>query len=90
MKSIDEQIKELAESMGVSETDLRALATSAVNSIKRDGAKEAYLAESEENQTKLAEAYASDAVRKNDSFVTTYLTNSAARKGFQESVLNAM
>ncbi len=90
MTNIDEQIKELAEKMGVSEADVRALATSAANSIKKDGVKETYLSESEENQTKLAEAYAVDAVRKYNNFATTYISNPVARKGFQESVLNAM
>jgi hypothetical protein len=86
----EQQIKELAESMNVSVTDLMCLANSVVNSIVKDGAKEAFLSMDETDRVEMSSAYIPVAVRKMNQFTSTYLTNPEARKVFKQNVLEVL
>lgn len=83
-----EDIKALADSMGVSVADLMCMAQSVANSIEQDGAVDALSQASDEDSTKMVQAYAVHAVKKIDQFTTTYLTNPEAREMFQARVYN--
>ena len=79
----------LAKRLGISVTDLQALATSVVNGLKADGMVEKFLAASESDRVMLVEAYVVAAIRKMDQFVNTYLTNREARELFIKAVFTA-
>lgn len=83
-----EEIKALAESMNVSVADLMCMAKSVANSIEQDGAVDALSQASDEDSTKMIQAYAVHAVKKVDQFTTTYMTNPEARETFQARVYN--
>jgi 2-polyprenyl-6-methoxyphenol hydroxylase-like FAD-dependent oxidoreductase len=72
---------ELAQSMNVSVSDVMALAQSVANSIELDNVKP------DQVSTELVEAYVPHAVKKFNSFHSTYLTNPEARLTFQSNIL---
>lgn len=78
--------QELADSMGVSLTDLMCLARGVAISIKQDRAADAFIAADEEQQTTLAEAYIPVAVKKFERFQLAVMTDSAKRS----AVINAV
>lgn len=80
------KIKELAKSMGVSETDVLCLAQSVVNSIKQDGAADAFSNLSDADRVELTEGYIVHAVRKVKQFTSIYRVNSMARDAFNQTV----
>lgn len=84
------EIKLLAESMGVSVADLMCFAESVAVGINQDGAKDAFLSMTDSDKTETSIAYAAHAVRKMDQFTTTYMTNPEARELFQANVLALM
>lgn len=82
------EIKNFADEMGVSVTDLMSFAQSVANSIEQDKAVDAFINASDEDSTKMTQAYAAHAVKKSDQFTTKYLTNPEARSTFQTKVFN--
>lgn len=83
-----EENKALADSMNVSVADVMGMAQSVANSIEQDGAVDALSKASNEDSTKMIQAYVVHAVKKVDRFTTTYLTNPEARETFQKRVYN--
>ncbi|MFZ2172348.1 MAG: hypothetical protein WAW61_22270 [Methylococcaceae bacterium] len=79
-------IKELADSMNVSVTDLMCLAKSVAISIKQDKAEQAMI----EMPIETTRAYVAHAVRKMNQFTSTYLTNGEARNLFNQNVLQIL
>lgn len=81
-------ISQLAKSMGTTESDLMCLAQSVANSLVSDGAVETFLNVDEGTRIEMAEAYVLHAVKKFESFHSTFLTNPEARKTFMLAVFN--
>ena len=79
-------IKEMAEMMNVSEADVRCLAMSVVNDIKKDKVVEQFLNGTEEFRAKMVRAYIDHACKKMDQFVTKFFSNPEAREAFIKSV----
>lgn len=86
----EQQIKELADSMNVSVTDLMCLAQSVVIGINQDGAKDSFLAMNDSDKVETTSAYVAHSVRKMNQFVSTYLTNPEARELVHTNVLALM
>lgn len=82
-----DKIKELAELMGVSPTDVKCLAESVCNSLELDGTAEAFVTSDSEARKSLTEAYVVHAVKKYNSFQNKYMTNPEARDAFNQSVV---
>lgn len=83
-------ITELAKDLNVSEHDIICLAQSVAHSIEQDGAREAALACSPEEQHEIVRAYLPVAVRKFNQFHATYLTNQEAREEFKKTVYDLL
>lgn len=76
----------LAQSMGVSETDVTAMVQGILNDLIKDGVDVVYVESSGDIQCDLVQAYALHQVKKCQAFHTTYLTNPHAASAFQNSV----
>jgi hypothetical protein len=87
IKMNEQEIKALAESMGVSVADFMCLAQSVANSIQQDKASAAFMALPADDREDMAASYVVHAVKKIDQFTSTYLTNAEARRAFQSNVL---
>ncbi len=70
--------------------DELSIAKSIVISIIDDGAKDAYINGSEEQQKDLMFAYLDHAIKKIEKFQTMLLTNTEARKAFIERVFSIL
>ena len=79
-------IKEMAEMMNVPEADVKCLAMSIVNDIKKDNVVEHFLNGSEDFRIKMIRAYIDHACKKMDKFVTKLLSNPEAKEAFVKSV----
>lgn len=69
---IMDNIKNLAESFGVSEADLMCFAKSVAISIQKDKSADYYMSTGEQEQVDICQAYAQHAVRKLDIFRGRY------------------
>jgi hypothetical protein len=88
MQTAEQIIAELAKEMNVSQADVRMLANSIVNSLRADKCVQAFIESDEQQKIELTAAYATHAVKKFESFHTTYISNPEARRVFQQSVFN--
>lgn len=86
----EQEIKELAESMGVSVSDFMCLARSVAQSMITEKVSDIYLATTEENQTMLAEGYVVHAVKKFEQFAMTVQTNPAAKQAFSTRIADLL
>ncbi len=83
MKVEQNIILSLAQSMGVSEADVMAMAKGIVSDLIKDGIDEVYLKSETNLQCDLVQAYAMHQTKKLRDFHTTYLTNPQATNAFQ-------
>jgi len=75
-------MQELAKELNVSVADLKCLLTSVINSLHQDNMVEKFYSATEEERIEICEAYVITAVKKMETFVSTYITNPVARKQF--------
>lgn len=83
-------IKELAESMNVSEADVLMFAQSIANGIEKDGIDRIYLEATENSKIDLVEGYAASSVVKFNNFQATLMTNKEAKDLFVLDVFNKL
>lgn len=76
----------LAKMMGTDEKELNMLLVSVVNSLKADKAVNHFVNASESQRIEMSEAYVIHAVKKFQSFVSSYLTNQECKQSFREFV----
>jgi len=81
-------INELAKEMKVTEADLRCLAVSVVNDIKKDGIVNEFLTGTDSFRLDIISSYIDHACKKMDEFVTRYLTNPEAREIFIKTIFS--
>lgn len=82
-----QMIKELAEQMGVSVSDVECFARSIANSIQKDRAAEAFVSNFDDDmRCEMVQAYAAHAVRKINEFHTSYITNPDVNHLFNDMV----
>jgi len=86
----EQEIKELAESMGVSVADLMCLARSVANSMIKDKVADTFFDVSEENQTMMTESYVIFAVKKFEQFALTIQTNPEAKLAFNDRIADLL
>lgn len=80
------QIKALAASMNVSESDVLCLAKSVANGITRDNADKAFIESDETFQREMTEAYVVDSVKKFERFQSKIMTDKEARDTFAMNI----
>lgn len=80
------KVEQLALAMGVSITDVQAMAQGIANDLIKDKVDDIYVDSDINLQCDLVQAYAQNQLKKFQSFHTKYLTNPLASKSFQESV----
>jgi len=88
MQTAEQIAAELAKEMNVNPADLLMLANSVVISLRADKADQALINADDQMQYSLIAAYLDHAVKKFESFHTTYISNPEARRVFQQSVFN--
>lgn len=79
-------IKKLAESMGVTVTDVMCLARSVVNDLERDKTVETFKNSNRKDRAEIVTAYVAHANRKMQEFVSVYKTRDGADRALQSSV----
>ncbi len=79
-------MQELANELNVSAVDLGSLVHSVINSLHEDGMVEKFYSATEEQRIEICEAYVIAAVKKMNSFASTYMTNPEARRQFIKTV----
>lgn len=81
---------EMAKILNVTETDLMMLLNSVVESIKTDKAVDCFLGMSESERVEMSQAYIVHAVKKFESFVTSYITNQDKKQSFNEYIFELL
>jgi len=84
--TIQQQITELANQLGISDNDVRNFITPIVDSMHNDGVTPDMV----EADSDWVEAYMIAEGKKIESFQTTYITNPAARSAFQAKVFESL
>lgn len=80
-------VKQLSETMGVSESDVLAHATLIANEIKRDKVESFFIESDESVGVDMIKAYSEEAVKTSDRITTAYLTNSEFKQWTQDAVI---
>lgn len=79
-------IKELSESLGVSESDVSSFIKMIISEMRKDNVDGVFLTLSEIEMGEMAQAYGSFVTKKFSEFYTTYITNTNVNSLFNDMV----